>query len=558
MSAQASKYTPTLADEYAFRRRRTHAQIEAMTGLILQAIGYPSRRHREFICALQSVNTGEDARVPYTPFKRAHLTLAEYMQLSGPVETRRKAVYREITVLRSFQKRSGIMIFHVTPGCEDEATTYIDYLTPTADLAMQRALSSPLWKTNKAEAKREAVEWAVSQLPRIEIEPEAERQPKPLPLSDYAESQERRLLESIESVAEEIEKRGGDDYEWLQSIANELYRVAESRKKTAPARLDYSPLRAQEQVEASEGGGDKKGGPPADNLSQEKELAETGVVNMQAEALSLAEKGYPVFPLHTPDQQGRCSCRAAVDCRSPGKHPRTPQGIKDATTDPEKIRSWWEKWPQANIGMAMGEVSGLVAIDIDPRHGGDASLCQLVEQFEDLPGTLRAKTGGGGHHLLYAYPGVSFKNSSSLLGEGIDVKTDGGYIVAAPSLHSSGQRYQWKGISELAPLPAWLLLILTTEKTSSKESASSHTAGSFNTEGPVIMEGGRNTRLFKIACALRGNGASESELFSELSAINMRRCVPMLPNEEVQSIAASAARYMPGGKVWEERWTPHN
>ncbi|MDX6696071.1 MAG: putative primase/helicase [Blastocatellia bacterium] len=564
MSSTAAAYTPTLADEYAFRRRRTHAQIEAMTGLILQAIGYPSRRHREFICALQSVNTGEDARIPYTPFRRAHLTLAEYMQLSGPMETRRKAVYRETVVLRSFQKRTGIMIFHVTPGCEEEATTYIDYLTPAADLAMQRALSSPLWKTNKSEAKREAVEWAIAQLPRIEVEEETERKANPLKLSDYAREQERRLLESIESVAEEIEKRGGDDYEWLQSIATQLIRAAESRKKTARARLDYASLsyvqgreRGEEQepelelepeLEA-EGGGDNFGVPPAENSAADKDLAKSEIANMEEEALALAAKGFAVFPLHTPDERGRCSCRAGNECRSPGKHPRTLQGGKDATTNPAQITAWWRKWPQANIGMAMGEISGLVAIDIDPRHGGDSSLCELVEQYEDLPGTLRAKTGGGGHHLLYAYPGVSFKNSSSFLGEGIDVKTDGGYIVAAPSLHASGQRYQWKGCSELEPLPAWLLLLLTTEKTSGgRDGTSSHTGGAFNAEGPLLMEGVRNTRLFKIACALRGNGASEPEIFTELLVINERRCVPPLLQEEVQSIATSAARYAPGAR----------
>lgn len=555
MSAQPSKYTPTLSDEYAFRRRRAHAQIEAMTGLILQAIGYPSRRHREFICALQSVNTGEDARIPYTPFRRAHLTLAEYMQIEGPVETRRKAIYREICVLRSFQKRTGIMIFHITPGSEDEATTYIDYLTPTADLAMQRALCSPLWKMNKAEAKREAIEWAVSQLPRVEIEPEEEREATPLPVSEYAVSQERRLLESIESVAEEIEKRGGNDYEWMTRMAKQLIHAAESRKKTSRARLDYASLSYVEELEQVEPkeqrGEDNLGGRPADNSAEVKELAESDSVNMQEEALKLASEGYAVFPLHTPDSAGHCSCRAGADCRSSGKHPRTPQGIKDATTDAAQIKSWWQKWPTANIGMAMGEVSGLVAIDIDPRHGGDASLCELVEQYEDLPGTLRAKTGGGGHHLLYAYPGVTFKNSSSLLGEGIDVKIDGGYIVAAPSLHSSGQRYEWKGKSSVSPLPPWLLLLLTTEKTSTAgqhDSSSSHTAGTFNPDGPMIMEGGRNTRLFKIACALRGNGANEAEIFSELSAVNERRCVPPLSEDELKSIASSAARYAPGGR----------
>lgn len=154
---QPSAGVSELADYEAFRRRRNHSQIEAMTGLILQAIGYPTRRHRDFICALQSTNSGNDARVPHTPFRRAHLTLADLMMCEGTPETRRKAVYREILTLRRFQRRTGVMLFNVTSGSEEEATEYIDYLTPAADAAVQRTLSSPLWKTDKQAAKREAV-----------------------------------------------------------------------------------------------------------------------------------------------------------------------------------------------------------------------------------------------------------------------------------------------------------------------------------------------------------------------------------------------------------------
>ncbi|HWW74724.1 MAG TPA: hypothetical protein VNZ44_04960, partial [Pyrinomonadaceae bacterium] len=131
MSAPVKKPAAGVANiinEQAFRRRRNHAQIEAMTGLILQAIGYPTRRHRDFICALQSTNSGNDARVPHTPFRRAHLTLADLMTCDGTPETRRKAVYREIVTLRTFQRRQGLVLFNVTSGSEEEATEYIDYL----------------------------------------------------------------------------------------------------------------------------------------------------------------------------------------------------------------------------------------------------------------------------------------------------------------------------------------------------------------------------------------------------------------------------------------------
>src|ERR1051325_2484668 len=163
MSTPAKKVpapVAAIADEQAFRRRRNHSQIEAMTGLILQALGYPPRRHRDFICALQSTNSGNDARVPYTPFRRAHLTLADLMTCDGTPETKRKAVYREIVTLRTFQRSKGIVLLQVTSGNEEEATEYVDYLTPAADSAVQRMLSSPLWKTDKQAAKREAVAWA--------------------------------------------------------------------------------------------------------------------------------------------------------------------------------------------------------------------------------------------------------------------------------------------------------------------------------------------------------------------------------------------------------------
>lgn len=239
---QPSADVADLDDFEAFRRRRNHAQIEAMTGLILQAVGYPTRRHRDFICALQSTNSGNDARIPHTPFRRAHLTLADLMMCDGAPETRRKAVYREIVTLRRFQKRTGVMLFHVTPGSEDEATEYIDYLTPAADAAVQRLLSSPLWKTAKQAAKREAVAWAVEQLPRIDVEEEPEGEDQEPPLSEYQEQVRRRILAEVERAALKIEERGGDAELWARQLVRDALKGLESLKKTAPARLDHSSL----------------------------------------------------------------------------------------------------------------------------------------------------------------------------------------------------------------------------------------------------------------------------------------------------------------------------
>jgi hypothetical protein len=87
-----------------------------------------------------------------------------------------------------------------------------------------------------------------------------------------------------------------------------------------------------------------------------------------AAALDYATRGWPVVPLHTLDEAGRCSCQKPK-C-SVGKHPRTENGHHDATTDKGIIEAWWQKWPDANVGLRTGEASGTVVLDVDPRNGG--------------------------------------------------------------------------------------------------------------------------------------------------------------------------------------------
>lgn len=151
--------------------------------------------------------------------------------------------------------------------------------------------------------------------------------------------------------------------------------------------------------------------------------------------------GWSVFPVNWITGAGTCSC-GRLDCPSPGKHPLTEHGLKDATTDPEQIRRWWTRWPDANIAVATGAASGFDVLDIDPRHGGDISLEDLESQHGKLPETAEQITGAGGRHILFRHtPGL--KSHNGIL-PGIDVKADGGYILAAPSNHLSGQRYAWE------------------------------------------------------------------------------------------------------------------
>src|SRR6266511_2969938 len=106
-------------------------------------------------------------------------------------------------------------------------------------------------------------------------------------------------------------------------------------------------------------------------------------------ALDYAGRGFAVLPLHTPTGRG-CSCGDG-ECASIGKHPRTEHGSKDAPTDPGQIREWWDRYPEANIGLRTG--SGLAVLDTDRRHGGFESLAQLQSRHGPLPATAESITG---------------------------------------------------------------------------------------------------------------------------------------------------------------------
>lgn len=254
-----------------------------------------------------------------------------------------------------------------------------------------------------------------------------------------------------------------------------------------------------------------------------------------AAALNYARRGWRVFPLHTPNAEGHCSCRNP-DCKHVGKHPRTMNGLKDATTDEAQIQKWWDMWKYANIGIATGEPSGIVVLDVDPRHYGDKSLAYLQDEHSEIVETLTAATGGGGSHIFFARPSDGLRGSVSKIGEGLDIRGDGNYIVAPPSLHASGQRYKWKNERDIALIPEWLLHLATL-----KQQAHQYTVG----PGEYIPEGKRNNTLASLAGSMRRRGMDEPEIAAALLEVNKRRCNPPLSQSEVLAIAASIARYEP-------------
>ncbi len=274
------------------------------------------------------------------------------------------------------------------------------------------------------------------------------------------------------------------------------------------------------------------------------------------EALRYAAAGIPVFPLHWVKQDGNCSCRQGAMCQAKGKHPRIKNWNEEATTDAAKIKAWWEKTPSANIGIPMGERSGLVALDVDTRHGGDGSLAMLMDEFAILPETITATTGGGGKHYIFKYTEeLALKNVVGFR-DGLDIRTQGGMIVAAPSIHHSGKQYAWdSGKSpfemQAADMPAWLVEEIRkvgTKLTVKKKAADP-------APRKKISEGGRNNHLTSLAGALRRKGIGEDGIVATLRAENRDRLDPPLDDETVVAIAKSITRYQPEAESMEYKLT---
>lgn len=171
-------------------------------------------------------------------------------------------------------------------------------------------------------------------------------------------------------------------------------------------------------------------------------------------ALDYARRGWSVIPVHSIGRR-TCTC-GRPDCASPGKHPRVAwsEATEEAASEAQ-VQEWWRRWPDANVGVVTGRVSGVVVLDVDPRNGGEESLTDLVAEFGELPATLASRTGGGGRHLWFAAPPWSLPSVE--LAPGIDLKGEGGMVVAPPSRHASGTAYAWKDPNaDLAELPDWV------------------------------------------------------------------------------------------------------
>lgn len=251
--------------------------------------------------------------------------------------------------------------------------------------------------------------------------------------------------------------------------------------------------------------------------------------SMYDAAIEYAKKGFAVFPLKYRD-----------------KVPLTRNGCKDATTDAAQIKAWWQKYPNANIGLATGSVSQnvfVIDLDIDEDRGIDGyhSLEDWQREHGDFPETWTAITGRGGYHLYYRGNG-KIKNRAGII-DGVDIRGNGGYVVAPPSIHKNGNRYEWEYSPdefEIAKADNNVEYFLNHDD---------QKQGTAFTMPNIVAAGQRNQMLFRFACMMQAKGASDQSVFAATMAENESSCSPPLTEQEVKVIVSSATRYDKGKPI---------
>jgi hypothetical protein len=216
------------------------------------------------------------------------------------------------------------------------------------------------------------------------------------------------------------------------------------------------------------------------------------------------------------------------------------EALQQSRADAATLAHWFDRWPDANIGIVTGEISNLIVLDVDPKHGGDDSLSELEHRFGVLPETVEARTGGGGRHLYFTHPGTAVPNRAGLA-QGIDLRGDGGYVVAPPSLHPSGQIYSWaprRSPDEvaLAALPRWLFFAgrpLRAGRSLAEWRQLVHDG---------VPEGERNSTIASLTGHLLWHGVDPHVALELMLAWNRVRCRPPLDDEEVAQVVVSITR----------------
>ena len=287
------------------------------------------------------------------------------------------------------------------------------------------------------------------------------------------------------------------------------------------------------------------------------------------EARRCLRRGWAVFPVWGVTPGGKCRCGSAHE-KEPnqvGKHPLgalVPHGVKDATKDEKVVRDWWARYPDANLAVATGKLSGFDALDVDGEEGG-VTVGTLEADHGLIPKTVEQISGSGSRHLCFAH--VEGLKNGVKFAPGLDLRTTGGYIVVEPSRHRSGRGYAWDAAhhpdeTPMAAWPAWLLgmlpkrgqekaksgadtpedlLELTEQPADVVERARKYLSG---IEGAVSGQRGHD-KTFRAACRIvRGFALPMSQALPLLRAWNEKCQPPWTEKELVHKIHGALKRKM--------------
>jgi len=254
-------------------------------------------------------------------------------------------------------------------------------------------------------------------------------------------------------------------------------------------------------------------------------------------AVAYAGLGFAVLPINRV-HNGKCSCQSSK-CKSPGKHPvarLVPRGFKDASADISEVQAWFAEHDY-NIGMATGKQSGIVVVDVDGQDGLD-SLETLKSQ--GISFETAYVTTGRGRHYYFRYPmgDIHIPSSSGQLAPGIDIRAEGGMVVAPPSLHASGIHYHWGSgatptKTSIGPLPFDLFLLIPNAKSNTEPQALGLSGSRFNLPERVNDGEGRESTILRYAGYLRSQGISQAEIDRELLSYNSTNIKPPLDDADV-------------------------
>jgi hypothetical protein len=221
---------------------------------------------------------------------------------------------------------------------------------------------------------------------------------------------------------------------------------------------------------------------------------------------------------------------------------------KEACTHAPRIEAWWEQWPDANIGIACGKQSGIFVLDIDMDEDkdGESSLREIEARHGSrLPATVEQITGRGGRQLIFAWPGFDgapvIRNSASQIGPDIDIRGEGGYFVAPPSVHPNGREYRWSVDTEMKPVeaPVWFLHLLNASSVAELDTRRDPEHWQRIAGG--VSEGARNQSAASLAGYLLRKGVDAQTTLDLLLGWNQRCSPPQSPQvikRTVESVLA--------------------